>query len=556
MPRRQHLLVVSVQHAANKLSRARLIYQDGSAAVSDFPLSNSESFVPGNEIEILAGAGGEEQSIFKGVVVKHALKIRENSAPQLVVDCRHKAVAMTRSKNSAYFLQQTDSDIIESLMARYELAGDIAATDSEHEQLVQYNLTDWDFCLLRTAVNGQLLFTDGDLVTTRTPELDAEPKVVLQFGSTILEMDVEVDARQQHQGINGLFWDPVNQEVVEVEADDPMIAATGNLTADALAAVLGDASTRLAPDAVAEAEMQLSLDTLRALSRLNQVGARIKCEGMTEVVAGDVIQIDGVGERFSGEAYVSAVRHDFDLIKGWKTTFQIGGIRQVYQQTMMDLGRSGPSHIGPVSGLATGVVISNEDPTGEFRVKVALPTVGLGEEGVWARVSCLDAGDARGAFFRPELDDEVVVGFFHSDPRAAVIVGMLHSSAKPSPLEPSDDNHEKGFISRSEMKILFDDEQKIMRIETPEGNSLVLDEAESALTISDQNSNTIRMTADGIKIESAGTIELVASTGIKIESGTETEIAAGTELKLDSSLGSALSSSATTEIKGSLVQIN
>ena len=55
---------------ANKVSRARLIFQDGAAASSDFPLSNSDLFIPGNKIEILAGAVGQEQTIFNWIVTQ------------------------------------------------------------------------------------------------------------------------------------------------------------------------------------------------------------------------------------------------------------------------------------------------------------------------------------------------------------------------------------------------------------------------------------------------------------------------------------------------------
>ena len=134
-----------MQHSANKISRARLIYQDGAAASSDFTLSNSDSFVPGNEVEILAGAAGEEEAIFTGIVVRQRLKVREHTAPQLEIECRHSAVKMTQVKSFAYFLEQTDSDAIESILGNYQLGGEIESTDSENEQLLQYDLTDWDF---------------------------------------------------------------------------------------------------------------------------------------------------------------------------------------------------------------------------------------------------------------------------------------------------------------------------------------------------------------------------------------------------------------------------
>ena len=37
-----------------------------------------------------------------------------------------------------------------------------------------------------------------------------------------------------------------------------------------------------------------------------------------------------------------------------------------------------------------------------------------------------DAGENRGSFWRPEIGDEVVLGFLNSDPRDAIILGMLN----------------------------------------------------------------------------------------------------------------------------------
>ena len=174
----------------------------------------------------------------------------------------------------------------------------------------------------------------------------------------------------------------------------------------------------------------------------------------------------------------------------------------------------------PVSGLQIGVVVSNEDPDGEERVRVRMPLLSTDEDGTWARVASLDAGDERGFFFRPEIDDEVVLGFLNDDPREAVILGMLHSSAKAAPLKGSDDNDEKVYQSRSKMKLYFDDKNKVLQLETPAGNKITLSEQDKALKLQDQNGNKIEMTSDGIKIESVKALQLKGGTEMKMESGT------------------------------------
>ena len=77
VPRTHQLLAVSVVNTANHIASARLVYRDGTADMSDFTLSSDGLFVPGAEIEIQAGAGSEVDAVFKGIVVRQRLKVRE-----------------------------------------------------------------------------------------------------------------------------------------------------------------------------------------------------------------------------------------------------------------------------------------------------------------------------------------------------------------------------------------------------------------------------------------------------------------------------------------------
>ncbi|MEN0006798.1 MAG: phage baseplate assembly protein V, partial [Bacteroidota bacterium] len=213
--------------------------------------------------------------------------------------------------------------------------------------------------------------------------------------------------------------------------------------------------------------------------------------------------------------------------------------------------------LAAIPGLQIGVVTQlEEDPEGEERIKVKLPIISADEEGIWARLATLDAGNNRGTVFRPEVDDEVIVGFVQGDPRDAVILGMLHSSAKPSPIPATADNHEKGIISRSEVKILFDDEKSSLLFETPGGNQVLISDDEGGITLADQHGNKIILDSDGIALESAADLSITSSTGdVKIE-GMNIEHAANTQFKAEGSAGLEISSSAITVVKGSLVQIN
>ncbi len=554
--REHQLLGVYVIKAVNKIAAARLVYLDGAAAASDFPLSNTDMLIPGKAVEILAGTGNDLVSLFKGIVIRQQLKVRDHTAPQLVVECRHQAVKLTIGRKNAYFFEQTDSDIISDLLEKAGVEADVESTSVTHKQQVQYNSTDWDFLLARAEANGKLVFTNDEPVEVKAPTLGGTPVCTLQFGATILELDAEIDARLQYSAVKSLTWDAAQQSLLEKEATDPNLNAPGNLSSDDLAAVMALDYYRLQHVAVSEEEAQAWADAQWLKSQMSKVSGRVKCEGIATGNPGDIVTLSGVGDRYNGNVFVTGVRHDFDLVQGWKTHIQFGNVEKWLAEEHNIAAPPAAALLPGVNGLQIGVVVSNEDPEGEHRVRVKMPLVNDEEDGTWARVATIDAGSERGFFFRPEIGDEVVLGFLNDDPRQAVILGMLHSSAKAAPIQGSDDNHEKVYQSRSKMKIYFDDEKKVMQLETPAGNKFTLSEEDKAIKIEDQNDNKITMTQDGIKIESSKAIELKAGTELTIESGTSLSAKGGTDLKLEGTSGAEFSSTATTKVKGSLVQIN
>ena len=373
--REQHLAGVYVTKEANRISSARLVYLDGSAATSDFPLSNAATFAPGAEIEVLAGAENDPVSLFKGLVVRQGIKVRDHAASQLIVECRHKAAKLAVGAKSAFFFEQTDSDIISALLDAASLPADVESTTVTHAQQVQFRASDWDFLLTRAEANGKLVFTNDERVTVRAPRLSGRPTCTLQFGATILELDAEIDARSQYAAVRSLTWDPAQQAMLTKDAADPGIAGPGNLSTGDLAGVAALSSFELRHAALAEDEAQVWADAQWMKSKLSKLNGRVKCEGIATVNPGDLVTLAGVGERYSGTVFVTGVRHDFDVVQGWKTHLQFGSVDR-WSAAEREISAPRAAALLPaVSGLQIGKVASNEDPDGEHRVRVRLPLV-------------------------------------------------------------------------------------------------------------------------------------------------------------------------------------
>ena len=81
-------------------------------------------------------------------------------------------------------------------------------------------------------------------------------------------------------------------------------------------------------------------------------------------------------------------------------------------------------------------VTSVNDPDGLNRVRIRLlsHSGSVRQEGtLWARVAVPCAGGSKGAFFIPDVGDEVVVSFISGDSRYPVVLGSLWNGNDPAP---------------------------------------------------------------------------------------------------------------------------
>lgn len=546
---------ITVSKEVNRIPTAQIVLIDGDASERDFKLSNEELLIPGKEIEITAGYHSDEETIFKGIVIKHNLRIRASSA-QLIVECKDEAVKMTVGRKSKYFYESTDSDIFEEIIGKYGLSKEVEVTNYNHAELVQYNASDWDFVVSRAQANGKLCFVDDGTITVAKPNVSQSEIETVTFGGSLLDFDAEIDARHQVKKVAAYSWNHADQEVVEIEGKDPNVSLNGNLSVSDLNKTIGLESMELRHGGVVtDTELQDWADAKWLFQQLAKVRGRVKFQGIPSVKPNTILKLEGVGDRFNGNVYVTGIQHVISE-GNWVVNAQFGLSTEWFSETFEISAKPASGLLPAIQGLQVGIVSQlEEDPDGEDRILVQIPIVNNEEEGIWCRIASPDAGENRGIYFRPEIGDEVIVGFINDDPNDAIVLGMLHSSAKPSPITATDDNHEKGIITRSEMKVLFDDDKKIITIETPAGKMITLDEDEGAITIEDDNSNIITINSDGISMESAGDISLKASGDVNIE-GTNVSIAANAEFKAEGSAGAEVSTSAIAVLKGSLVQIN
>ena len=528
------VLALDIRRELNRIPRASLtLLENVGLADAAFATSDGAWFEPGQKIEIklrYEDDSASEATVFKGLVVRHAIEMDARGA-LLKIELKDEAVKLTRPRRSAVYKDMSDSDVIAKLVGDAGLkAGTIASTEPAHKALVQYDCSDWDFIVSRADVMGLVVLAEDGALSAQTPATDGAAKFELEFGrEEIYDFEFETDAGCQDGDLKASAWDPKNQKAEDSGAAQSPAETLGNLTGSTLAGLIGFGPavlTHMVP--LEQKELQAWADASMARNRLALVRGRLSTTGRGDVALLDMVKLAGIGTRFEGSGLVTGFRHRLDAA-GWRLDLQFGLSSHNFSE--QDGIRQAPAAglLPAASGVQVGIVDAvAEDPDKEFRISIVLPLLGPDQPPLWARLAAPYAGAGHGQMFRPEVGDEVVVGFFNQDPRHPVILGSLYSSknAPPDALAEDDkDNKTKGIVTASGIKMLWLDGGKpALSFELPSGAKLLLDDDKESILISDKHGNTITLDKDGIAIKSSKDFKVDAGSGNVEIAGTQVDL--------------------------------
>lgn len=173
---------------------------------------------------------------------------------------------------------------------------------------------------------------------------------------------------------------------------------------------------------------------------------------------------------------------------------------------------------GRFYGVYTALVTDIKDPDNQGRVKVTLPWSGDTSDSryeCWARLASLMAGNQRGSWFVPDVNDEVLIAFEAGSPQHPYVVGALWngSDAPPTTMDGSGENNKKVLRSRNGVQITLDDQQgqEQFVVETPGGQRITLKDGPGSVEVVDSNQNSIKLELSGITVKASAKVTIDAS---------------------------------------------
>jgi phage protein D/phage baseplate assembly protein gpV len=561
-----HVYDIQIEKSINKICRASIRILDGDVALQKFDLFESNTVNIGDPIVIkIGGTPTSVSAVFTGIVTGIATEISLNKS-FIIIHCADKAIGMTKGRNTQIFLKKKDDAIMKALIGNY--SGVTATTDSctiEHEKLVQYGVSDWDFLLMRAQANGFLVANFDNKVIAKKPVLSSSASFTYSYGTDILAFESHATGEPAIKSMSVQHWDYDTGKVKIGASDTTDVPPLPTITT---ATKIKDMAAPKEAVGVYTAGIHKA-DSLKGIvngkivrSLLASYTGFVTVLGEADVELGDIVEIKGMG-KMSGKFYCSGIQHSFS--DGMFTTTMNFGINEksIWEQLHSVNNETLGGSNSPVTGLHLGKVTKLDgDPNSQLRIQILLPNFGT-DALVWARLTFPDAGKGRGIFFVPEKDDEVVVSFLDGDPSQPVILGTLYNKTNTPPEAWKAENNMRKIVSKNKVSIEFDDEKKNLTLKTPGGNSILMDDAKG-ITIKDKNGNSIELGTAGITIKSAKDATVKATKNLTLQAdagpvkiaGLQITAEAKTTLKLAGKATAEISAAGILTVKGALVKIN
>lgn len=504
---------------------------------------NEQYFKIGGKLSLGFISSTTEASVFKkseqedylikdGEITGIEIHFTNKSEAHIVVRGYDVSHRLHRGRYNRSFLNQTDSDIVRKIASEVGIqVGTVDDSGEPHDYVFQENKTNMELLRERAARIGFELFIQDNKLNFRKPNEGNAPPLDLKWLRDINSFSTRVTSAEQVSAVEVRSWDYSQKQLIsQTASSEQVVTDTGNGKGSSTSTEfnLNQPPKMTVVDQPvfkpkeAETMAQALCDELGG----EFVYADAKAEGNPKIRPGRLINLEGMGDRYSGKYYVTETRHFYSQ-RVYTTEFSVRGLRSGSLLTTL----SPQVHLQPGQTLMVGIVTDNKDPKGWGRVKVKLPTLTEDHASNWARVVGLGAANGRGFDCLPEVNDEVLVGFEHGDIHRPYIIGGVWNG-KDAPPEAVDNTIQGGkvrlrtFKTRTGHTLQFVEEDKGgskagVRVQTAGGHKLHLNDSDGFVEIETSGGHHIKMKDRGfppeISVISKGNMSIKAEGNLSLE---------------------------------------
>lgn len=284
------------------------------------------AFAVGNVVEIKLGYGDKIESLIVGEITGLEPEFVLDRPPSLIVrgyDRRHR---LQKGRKTRTFVSLKDSDIASQVAREAKLGVNAVDSKVTHDYVIQANQTDLEFLRERAGRIQYEVFVSDKTLHFRPVQNDQSEVLTLTIGDHLLEFYPRLSMTQQVGEVTVRGWDPQQKKEIVGTAEFGFDSAQmgGNKSGPQINKELGLTSEVLSMHpTMTQAEADQMAQAVLNQKALSLIGGDGVCLGRTDLRAGKVIKIAGVGRRFSGQYYVTTATHNYTAQGGYRTQFQV-----------------------------------------------------------------------------------------------------------------------------------------------------------------------------------------------------------------------------------------
>lgn len=332
------IMQVSYKDNIQEIDSFDITINNWDADARDFKYSDGDLFDPGKELELWMGYYGKStlRLMVHGQITALHPSFPSGGASTLAISGLNLLHKLRTKQESHAYENKTDSDIAREIAGRLgiDLVTGTETGETQYQYLFQDNQYDIIFLMERARRIGYDLYVEEQQQNGQATqsilhfERSVDIKRVtykLSYGRSLIEFKPDLTTANQVSEVTVRGWDPVNKKKIEVTAKRSDLAIKGVGSAGNQAVI--DQSFTQKKEIVAtkpiesEAEAKImATQTLESIAKdmLKGSGSIV---GLPDLRAGSIVEIDGLGTRFSGRYFVTATTHAIGD-SGYTTQFE------------------------------------------------------------------------------------------------------------------------------------------------------------------------------------------------------------------------------------------
>ena len=329
------ILSVTYKDSVQDIDSFEIAINNWDAGTRAFKYSDQRLFDPGERVELHMGYQGALRPMLTGEITSLRPSFPSGGGSTLAVSGLNILHRFRTQQESRTYVSRTDSQIAQEIAARLKVTVETHASTDEprFNYLIQDNQYDVVFLMERARRAGYDLLVEerkqgqsSQTVIVYKPSTTVHHATYrLTYGKSLVEFQPELTTANQVGKVTVRGWDALRKEPITYTAtrDELKVKGVGDRGGQsAIEKSIEQKAEIVATKPVESLEeaRKLAIEILQGIAK-EMVKGTGSVPGLPDVRAGTVVEIDGVGDRFSGRYFVVSTTHAIGD-SGYTTQFE------------------------------------------------------------------------------------------------------------------------------------------------------------------------------------------------------------------------------------------